>query len=107
MSMNDREKAFENKFKNDNDLKFRAHSRAVKQFGFWAAEKLGMSGDDAECYAQNLVEIDFDEPGVANVLRKAAEDLSKQHQEITTDEMQLVYNEKLAAAKVSLMEVEN
>ena len=104
-SIEDRRKTFEAKFKNDEDLQFRANSRAVKQLGFWAAEKLGMSGDDADCYAQSLVDIDFDEPGVANVFRKIKQDVSQQGKEVDDAEMQQVFNEKLAAAKISLMEM--
>ncbi|MEO7403164.1 MAG: ATPase inhibitor subunit zeta, partial [Burkholderiales bacterium] len=40
-----REKAFENKFARDGDLKFKAESRRNKALAEWAAAKLGISGD--------------------------------------------------------------
>ena len=50
-SMDDREKAFENKFAHDEELKFRAMARRNKMLGLWAAEKLGKTGEAAEAYA--------------------------------------------------------
>ena len=103
MALNDRQKAFEQKFKNDQDTQFRVQSRAVKQFGFWAAEKLGMSGEDAECYAAAVVESDFEEPGVEDVFRKVETDFKALDIVCDRAEMQSVFNEKHAAAKASVM----
>src|SRR5215831_9455477 len=50
-----REEAFEKKFAQDEALKFRATARRNKLLGLWAAEKLGLSGPDAEAYAKEVV----------------------------------------------------
>jgi hypothetical protein len=58
-----RECAFEKKFAQDEEKLFKAHARRNRLIGQWAAEKLGMSGTDAESYAKALVTIDMDKPG--------------------------------------------
>ncbi len=100
----DRQKAFEQKFKMDSDLQFKVNTRAVKALGFWAAEKLGMSGDDAACYADSVVEADFDEPGFNDVYRKVSADFESKGIEHSTEELEKVLNEKIAEVKDSLAE---
>jgi len=36
----------------------------------WVAEKLGMSGDEANAYAREVVAADFEEAGDGDVVRK-------------------------------------
>ena len=45
-SFDDREKAYEKKFAHDAELEFKASARRNKLLGVWAAEKMGMTGDD-------------------------------------------------------------
>lgn len=73
-SMKDREEAFERKFAHDEELKFRAMARRNKNLGLWAAEKLGKTGADAEAYAREVVEADFEEAGDEDVFRKVRGD---------------------------------
>ncbi len=46
-----REDAFEKQFAHDEELKFKATARCNKLLGLWAAEKLGLSGAEADSYA--------------------------------------------------------
>lgn len=73
-SMDDREKAFENKFAHDEELKFRAMARRNKMLGLWAAEKLGKKGEAAEAYAKEVINSDFEEAGDHDVFRKVRKD---------------------------------
>ncbi|EKF19687.1 DUF1476 domain-containing protein [Nitratireductor pacificus] len=73
-SMKDREDAFENKFVHDENLKFKAMARRNKMLGLWAAEKLGKTGDEAEAYAREVVNSDFEEAGDHDVFRKVRKD---------------------------------
>jgi hypothetical protein len=57
-----REEGFESKFAHDEELRFKAHARRNKLAGLWAAEKLGLTGAEAESYASNIVTIDLDKP---------------------------------------------
>lgn len=70
--MSDREKAFENQFAHDQDLKFRAEARRNKLLGLWAAELLGKA--DADAYAAEVVAADFEEAGDGDVYRKLRHD---------------------------------
>lgn len=74
-TFDDREKAFENKFIHDEELKFRANARRNKLLGLWAAGLLGKTGAAADAYAAGLVAADLEEDGDADVLRKLDADL--------------------------------
>jgi hypothetical protein len=69
-----REEGFEKQFAHDEALKFKASARRNKILGLWAAEKLGLSGAQAEAYAKEVVMADFEEPGDDDVLRKIRRD---------------------------------
>jgi hypothetical protein len=69
-----REEGFEKQFAHDEELKFKATSRRNKLLGLWAAEKLGLSGPEAEAYAKSVVLADFEEPGDHDVFRKIRTD---------------------------------
>ena len=69
-----REEGFEKQFAHDEELKFKANARRNKLLGLWAAEKLGMSGADADAYAKAVVMADFEEPGDNDVFKKIRQD---------------------------------
>jgi hypothetical protein len=69
-----RQEGFEAKFAHDEELKFKAMARRNKLLGLWAAEKLGLSGEEAEAYAKAVVKADFEEPGEEDVFRKVRAD---------------------------------
>ncbi len=70
----DREKAQENKYFHDAELKFRAISRRNKLFGQWAARELSVSASDVDNYVLEVVRSDFQEAGDADVIRKVMGD---------------------------------
>ena len=69
-SFDDREKSYERKFALDEELQFKATARRNKLLGLWAAEKMGLSGDEAQAYAREVVKADLEEPGEEDVFRK-------------------------------------
>ena len=69
-----REEGFEKQFAHDEELRFKATARRNKMLGRWAAEKLGLSGDEAEAYAKEVVLADFEEAGDHDVFRKIRRD---------------------------------
>ena len=75
-TFDDREKAFEAKYENDEQLKFRVNSRRNKLLGLWAAGLLGKTGADAEAYAKEVVMADFEKPGDSDVMHKLMTDLA-------------------------------
>jgi hypothetical protein len=74
-SFDDREKSFENKFKRDEELRFKASARRNKLLGLWAADLMGLTGAEAEAYAKEVVKSDFERPGDEDVLEKVHGDL--------------------------------
>lgn len=73
-SFDDREKGFENKFVHEQNSEFRAQARRNKLLGLWAAGEMGLSGEDADAYAADLVKADLEEPGDEDVFRKVQAD---------------------------------
>jgi hypothetical protein len=69
-----REEAFEQQFARDEALKFKATARRNKLLGLWAAEKLGLTGTEADSYALAVVMSDLEETGDHDVARKIRKD---------------------------------
>jgi len=69
-----REEGFEQQFAHDEELRFKATARRNKLLGLWAAEKLGMSGTEAEAYAKSVVVSDIEDVGAHDVMRKIRKD---------------------------------
>src|ERR1700680_2811987 len=69
-----REEGFEKKFAHDEELKFKATARRNKMLGLWAAEKLGLSGADAEAYAKEVVLADIEASGQHDIFTKIRAD---------------------------------
>lgn len=96
--MSDREKAFENKFAHDEELKFKAMARRNKLLGLWAAEKMGKSGDDAAAYAKEVVMADFEEAGDEDVFRKVRGDFDAAGIDQSDHQIRRTMEELLAVA---------
>lgn len=82
-TFDDREKAFEDKYKKDQELAFRIHARRAKLIGLWAANLMGLTGQDAEAYARQVVETDFQEPGHKDIVRKLLKDFARKGVEMS------------------------
>lgn len=102
-SFDEREKAFENKFGHDQEMQFKAQSRCNKMLGLWAAEKLGMSGADADAYAGTVVDVDFERVGHDEVVEKVLGDLTAKGVDVTEHIVQKKREELLGTAKAQLM----
>ncbi len=73
---NKRKRDAEDRFKHDQEMKFKATARRNKLIGQWAAEMMGISGEAAETYAKEVVVSDFERPGDDDVLEKVLKDLT-------------------------------
>jgi hypothetical protein len=71
-----RTEAFEKKFALDEERRFKAGVRRNRLLGFWAAERLGITGDAAATYANEVVAADLEEAGDADIVRKIMGDLA-------------------------------
>ncbi len=83
--LNDREKAFENKFAHDQELRFKAEARRNKLLGLWVAGLIGK--EDAEAYAKEVVVADLAEAGDEDVFRKVRADLDAAGVSISDEEL--------------------
>jgi hypothetical protein len=97
-----REKAFEDKYKHDQELQFRVEVRRNKLLGLWAAELL--SKDDAEAYAKEVVSADFEEPGDADLVRKILGDMQDAGIEMSEHRLRHKMEECFATAKEQVMQ---
>jgi hypothetical protein len=95
-SFDQREEGFEKKFALDEEQRFKAQARRNKLLGLWAAEQLGLSGEDAAAYARDVVAADLQEAGDGDVLRKVAGDLSAKG--VTEQQVRLKMDELIATA---------
>ena len=102
-TFDDREKAFEDKYKHDQELQFRVEVRRNKLLGLWVAELLGLSGDQATAYAKEVVAADFEEPGDADLLRKVLGDLQGKSVEMSEQRLRKKMDELRTVAKHQIM----
>lgn len=103
MSFTDREKAFEDKFKHDQELQFRVEVRRNKLLGLWAAELMGLKASEADAYARDVISSDFQEPGIDDVVRKVLADLQARDVEISEHRLRKKIDELQATAKQQIM----
>ena len=93
-----REEGFEKQFAHDEELRFKAGARRNKLLGLWAAEKLGLSGAEADAYAKAVVMADFDEPGEEDVFKKIRKDFDAKKVALPDHDIRHAMNELMAQA---------
>ena len=102
--LNDREKAFEDKFAHDETMTFKARARRDKLFGEWLGAQIGLSGDALAAYGKDMVVADLEEPGDDDVIRKARADIEAKGLDISDHMIQTKLASFLAEAKAQLMD---
>ena len=95
-----RQEGFEKKFAHDEETRFKATARRNKLLGLWVADKLGLSGPEADAYAKTVVAADFEEAGDEDVVRKVVADLAGK---ASADEVRAKLKELLPVAKAQLL----
>ncbi len=93
-----REDGFEARFAHDEQIRFRALARRNKALGLWAAEKLGLSGEEAEAYAKEVIVADLAEQGEEDVFRKVRGDFDAKGIEVSDHQIRRNMAEFLTAA---------
>ncbi|WP_193371408.1 DUF1476 domain-containing protein [Pelagibius marinus] len=103
-TFNEREKAFEDKYKHDQDLQFRTEVRRNKLLGQWVARELfGLEGEAVESYAKDVVASDLDEPGIDDVVRKVMADIEAKGVDFSEHRLRHRMDELLTEAKQQIM----
>lgn len=102
-TFNDREKAFEDKYKHDQELQFKVEVRRNKLLGLWLGELLGKSDAEADAYAKEVVASDFEEPGDADLVRKVMADLEAAGTDLSEHRLRKKMEELMVEAKEQIM----
>ena len=100
--MNERQKAFENKFAHDAEMLFKAEARRNKMLADWVAEKLGLEGAEAEGYGTKLIVADMEEAGDDDVVKKIMSDAAEKGVTMDEAEVKAKSAELLGVAKAEL-----
>ncbi len=98
-TFNDREKAFENMYARDQELQFRIIARRNRLLGQWAAELMGLTSEEADSYAKDVVRADFEEAGDEDVIRKLLGDLTSAGVECEESRIREALSDKMAEAR--------
>ncbi len=95
----DRKNAYEKEFARNEEFDFKVTARRNKLLGLWAAGRMGLSGDDANAYAREVVTADFEEAGDEDVYRKVKGDLEGRGVNISEHQLRREMEDQLAIAR--------
>jgi hypothetical protein len=99
----DRERAEEAKFARDEDMAFRILARRNRLLGQWAAQKMGLTAEETDAYAKEVVQAEFEEAGDEDVIRKVLGDLTSAGCEVDEAGVRAALEEKSIEARRQLM----
>jgi hypothetical protein len=97
-AMQNRQKAFEDKFARDADLKFKSESRRNKLLAIWAADKMGVTGEALDAYIKEVRKSDLAAAGDDDVFQKVRADLAARSVAMSDTELRRQMDEFLAEA---------
>jgi hypothetical protein len=100
-NLDERKKAFENKYAHDAELKFKVDARRNKLLGLWLAPQIGQ--DDAAAYAKTVVIADLEEDGIEDVMRKVMGDIAAAGSSVSDADVRAKMVELEAVAKAAIM----
>jgi len=103
----DRERAFETKFARDEDMQFRIMARRNRLLGEWAARLMGLTDEEGESYAKDVIRSDFEEAGEQDVIRKVLGDLTAAGVECDEDKVVEALRNKEIEARRQIIESSN
>ena len=102
-----RQRAFESKFAHDEEMKFRVLARRNRLLGEWAARKMGLSQEETDSYAKDVVRADFEEAGDGDVIRKVLGDLTAAGVETDEAEIRQTLEHKAVEARRQIIQQTN
>jgi len=97
-TFDDREQAFERMFVHDEEMRFKALARRNKVLGQWAAEQLGLRGQDASAYMEEIRKSIVVAQGDEQMVRKLSHDFESAGIPLPEGEIRERMNELLAQA---------
>lgn len=96
--MQNRQKAFEDKFARDGDLKFKAEARRNKLLAVWAGGKMGITGEALDAYIKEVRKADLAAAGDDDVFQKVKGDFATKGVALADAELRKQMDEFLAEA---------
>ena len=99
----EREKAFENKWAHDEELRFKVLARRNKLLGLWAAAQMGLSCAKAEVYTQAVVRAELSKRGDEAVFEAVRDSFAAAKIARTDHLIRLKMDEYLAKAMAEVM----
>lgn len=103
-TFDNREAAFEAKFARDDEMQFKVTARRNRLLGHWASGLMGLTPEEADAYAKDVVRADFEEAGDEDVVRKLLGDLTSAGIDIDDGRIRAMLVEKSIEARRQLME---
>lgn len=97
----EREKAFENKWAHDEELRFKVLARRNRLLGLWAAREMGVA--EAEDYANTLVQAQLAPEGDKAVFAKLKSDFAARNIPRSDHLLELKMEEFLKDAKAEII----
>lgn len=88
-SFKDREKAFEQKFANDEEVRFKITAKRNKLMGQWLADLFGYEDDQKKNYVLEVIESDLEIPGDQDIINKIKADIAEQQKDLTEQDIEL------------------
>jgi hypothetical protein len=98
-SFDEREKGYERKFQQEQELAFKVRARRNKLFGLWAAERMGLTGAAAETYANELVAAGLEHHGDTEISDAVTKDFADKGVGIDATRVQLELEHCAAEAR--------
>ena len=95
----EREKSFEKKFANDQELQFKVAARSNKYLGEWVSSKLGKNEEEKKKYIQENIKADMEESGTEDVFRKVKKDFEVSSVNVDDSEIRDQMEKALSRAK--------
>jgi hypothetical protein len=102
-AFSDREKAFEDKWAHDEELRFKVLARRNKLLGLWAAGEMGLKGPAADDYAKAIVQAELTKDGDEAVFQKLRTDFAAANTARTDHFLQVKMDEFLNTAKTEVI----
>ena len=103
-TFDDRLAAFEAKLARDEEMQFKVAARRNRLLAGWAAGLMGLTPEEADAYAKDVVRADFEEAGDADVVRKLLGDLTNAGIDIDEARIRAQLGEMTAEARRQMME---
>jgi hypothetical protein len=98
-AFSDREKAFEDKWAHDEELRFKVLARRNNLLGHWAATEMGLKGPAADDYARAVIQAELTKDGDQAVFLKLKADFAAANVARTDHFLRLKMDELFKAAK--------